>query len=456
MVNRCSHISFFDHGFGNDNRFARSVTNGQALERCQSAACITARTPCDELPVLRRKGDIDSGARQMIKPACNDFFHVFDRNWFKFQNGRARNKSFGQCGIRVLCGCTDKIGCPFLAYRQKIISLSRREPMNLVNEDEQGPHTGFVRELADLFDTSACRMKGTKILAEHVADSACYGGLSNAGRALKMDPATVGRRIQRLEEQLSTRLFVKSPQGYALSGAGQGLVEYADAAERAVLGALEETRDESRFLSGSIRIGAPDGVANYLLPQIVAEICDRHPGLEVQIVALPRVFNLSKREADMAITVSPPETGRLTVQKLTDYHLHLAASRAYLAAHPPIERLDDLKGHRLIGYIPDMIFDRELDYLNTLGENAQATLMSNSFSVQLNWARRGAGVCIVHDFAMPSYPDLVKLLVRDVALERSFYLIRHADDRRVARLNRFADLLAQAFRREVLRLEGLT
>jgi len=178
--------------------------------------------------------------------------------------------------------------------------------------------------------------------------------------------------------------------------------------------------------------------------------------LEVQIVALPRVFNLSKREADMAITVSPPETGRLTVQKLTDYHLHLAASRAYLAAHPPIERLDDLKGHRLIGYIPDMIFDRELDYLNTLGENAQATLMSNSFSVQLNWARRGAGVCIVHDFAMPSYPDLVKLLVRDVALERSFYLIRHADDRRVARLNRFADLLAQAFRREVLRLEGLT
>ena len=64
--------------------------------------------------------------------------------------------------------------------------------------------------------------------------------------------------------------------------------------------------------------------------------------LEVQLVALPRVFNLSKREADMAIGVSRPEAGRLTVQKLTDYRLHLAASRTYLAQHPPITTRADL------------------------------------------------------------------------------------------------------------------
>jgi hypothetical protein len=68
----------------------------------------------------------------------------------------------------------------------------------------------------------------------------------------------------------------------------------------------------------------------------VAAICDANPGLEVQIVALPRVFNLSKREADMAIAVSPPGgTGRLTVQKITDYRLHLAA-RAPILPRAPI------------------------------------------------------------------------------------------------------------------------
>lgn len=280
--------------------------------------------------------------------------------------------------------------------------------------------------------------------------------LSNAGRALKMDPATVGRRIARLEEHLDTRLFVKSPQGYALTEAGQGLIEHAGSAERAVIAAQDATRGQAEGLSGSIRIGAPDGVANYLLPQITAEITDANPGLEVQIVALPRVFNLSKREADMAITVSPPETGRLTVQRLSDYHLHLAATKDYLAAHPAIRRREDLRDHRLIGYIPDMIFDRELDYMDALGEGARAVLTSNSFSVQLNWARRGAGICIMHDFAMPTFPELTKILTDQVSLKRSFYLIRHADDRRVDRLNRFADLLAEKLKREVARLEAIS
>ncbi len=278
--------------------------------------------------------------------------------------------------------------------------------------------------------------------------------LSAAGKALRMDPATVGRRIGRLEEALSTRLFVKSPQGYALTEAGERLAEHANGAERAVIAALDETRSPPNVLSGTIRIGAPDGVANYLLPQICAAICDDNPALEVQIVALPRVFNLSKREADMAITVSPPETGRLTVQKLTDYHLHLAASRKYLEMHPPIRSRADLRGHRMIGYIPDMIFDRELDYMDEAGEGVRARLTSNSVSVQLNWVRQGAGIAIAHDFALPAYPDVQRILAGEVSLRRSFYLIRHADDRQVARLNRFADLLAVALRREVARLEA--
>ncbi len=279
--------------------------------------------------------------------------------------------------------------------------------------------------------------------------------LSSAGRVLKMDPATVGRRIARLEERMQARLFDKSPQGYGLTETGRKVVAHADAAEQAVIGALEETRGTANTLSGSIRIGAPDGVANYLLPQICAAICDENPGLEVQIVALPRVFNLSKREADMAITVSPPQTGRLTVQKLTDYHLHLAATQSYLDRHPPIRGRNDLAEHRLIGYIPDMIFDKELDYIDEVGEAAHAGLMSNSFSVQLNWARQGAGICIAHDFALPTYPDLVQILPDQVALTRSFYLIRHADDRRVERLNRMAETLAAALRHEIMRLEAL-
>lgn len=280
--------------------------------------------------------------------------------------------------------------------------------------------------------------------------------LSNAGRALKMDPATVGRRVQRLEDDLSARLFNKSPQGYDLTEAGQRLMAHANLMEQSLHAAESEVSGQSNALTGSIRIGAPDGAANYLLPQVCAEIVDENPGLEVQIVALPRVFNLSKREADMALTVSPPQAGRLTVQRITDYNLHLAASEDYLKSHAPITDIADLKDHRMIGYINDLIFDKELDYVDQVGRDLHIELTSNSFPVQLNWARLGAGVCIVHDFAIPTCPNIRKILTEEVSIKRSFYLIRHRDDQRVERLNRFAELFTKKLRLEVQRLEALT
>ncbi|ANB34509.1 DNA-binding transcriptional LysR family regulator [Rhodovulum sulfidophilum] len=278
--------------------------------------------------------------------------------------------------------------------------------------------------------------------------------LTGAGKALRLDPATLGRRIARLEEGLGVALFARSPRGYGLTEAGERLMARASEAEQALTEGVEELRGQEGQLTGAVRIGAPDGVANYLLPQVAAAICDRHPGLEVQIVALARVFNLSRREADMAIAVSPPKTGRLTVQRIADYQLHLAAHRDYLAAHPPIRDLADLAGHRIVGYIPDMIFDRELDYLAATGVERVA-LGSNSVSVQLNWLRTGAGLGIVHDFALPAAPGLVRVLPDALALRRSFYLIRHGDDRKHPRLTRFAGLLLEGLREELLRLEGL-
>jgi DNA-binding transcriptional LysR family regulator len=274
------------------------------------------------------------------------------------------------------------------------------------------------------------------------------------GGALRLDPATVGRRIARLEEALGARLFARSPQGYALTDEGQRLMPHASRTEEAVTGAVEALRGEPGQLTGQVRIGAPDGCANFLLPQVVAAICDANPGLEVQIVALPRVFNLSKREADMAIAVSRPAAGHLTVQKLTDYRLHLAASRDYLAAWP------DCRPRRSARAQGDRLHPRHDLRQGTglsCGDRGETVpLASNSVSVQLNWVRQGAGLAVVHDFAMPSAPELVKVLPDEVSLARSFWLIRHASDRKVARLNRFAELLVQGVRRELARLEALT
>ena len=273
------------------------------------------------------------------------------------------------------------------------------------------------------------------------------GGLSAAGPALRMDPATVGRRIARLERDLGTPLFLRSPQGYALTQSGERMLEGVRLAEAAVSRAGEDARGTEEGLTGQVRIGAPDGCANFLLPQVCAEIGAANPGLEIQILSLPRVVNLSRREADMAITVSPPAADRLEVTRITDYRLHLAMR----ADAEPVESLADLRERPLVGYIPDMIFDKELDYLGPLGPRA-VELASNSVAVQLQMIRR-AGVGIVHDFALPFAPELRRVLTRELSLTRAFHLVRHRVDQSSDRLNRIAAALREGVAKEVRRLE---
>ncbi|NND18619.1 MAG: LysR family transcriptional regulator [Silicimonas sp.] len=274
--------------------------------------------------------------------------------------------------------------------------------------------------------------------------------LSGAARALRLDPATVGRRIARLEHDLGAVLFVKSPQGYVATDAGERLLTHASAAETALAGAETEARGAKEELTGTIRLGSTDGCASYLLPHVTRRIQAANPGLDLQVVVLPRFFNLSKREADMAIGVSRPSAGRLTLQKVSDYRLHLAASKDYLARHGPVESPEDLKSHPVVGYIPDMIFDSELDYLSEFGLGP-ADFASNLVAVQLGWLRAGAGVGVVHDFVLPDAPDLVPLFADTLNITRTFWLIRHADDARVPRLNRFARALTDELRAEIAR-----
>jgi DNA-binding transcriptional LysR family regulator len=164
------------------------------------------------------------------------------------------------------------------------------------------------------------------------------------------------------------------------------------------------------------------------------------------VVALPRMFSLSKREADLAITVSPPTAGRLTVREIASYRLGLYARADVVDAIGPISSMSDLGGVRGIGYISDMIFDRELDYYALLGRETEPALTSNSLIMQLGWCLRGAGICMLPDFVARPHPELRLILPEDVRLTRAFYLVRHQDDARVARINRMAEVVVDWMR----------
>ena len=271
------------------------------------------------------------------------------------------------------------------------------------------------------------------------------GTLLGAAERLGIDAATVGRRVAALERALDTRLFDRSQRGYALTEAGRRLVDPAEAMEAAATGAADRLAGQTETLSGAVRIGAPGGIATTVVAPALAQIARDHPDLRLELVALPRVFSLSQREVDIAIALTPPAGGRLRTRRIADYRLHLYASEALIAEHGLTDRAS-LRAVRFIGYIPDMIFDKELDYLPQVDAEIRPQLASTALNIQLGWTAAGEGVCILPDFIARTRPNLRRVLPETISFTRSFHLIRHQDDLRAARITVTADRLAAAVR----------
>jgi len=270
-----------------------------------------------------------------------------------------------------------------------------------------------------------------------------HGTLSRASSHLGVDHATVGRRITALEESLGVPLFHRSPQGYSPTDQGYKMIPLAEQLESDAMRVFDEVAGTSSQLTGAVRIATHVGIASFLLAESAAELCRLHPGLEVQLLAVPRSFSMSKREADLVLTGTRPQTGRVKIKKLATYPLHVYGERSYVERNAPIAQKKDLQKLRGIGYVPDMIFDKELDYIPSVDPSLKAHLTSTSLHVQLQMTLAGAGVCILPDYIAKNYPTLVPMLPDIVELERDLWLTVPEDFAHLTRIRTIVDFISE-------------
>lgn len=272
------------------------------------------------------------------------------------------------------------------------------------------------------------------------------GRLSAAAARLDTDHTTVGRRLAALEARLGARLFDRTPGGHVPTPQGERLLPTAEAMESLAIRAAGELGDADRSLTGVVRIGAPEGFGSYVVAPLMTGLADRHPELEIQLVATPGLVNITKREADIAVTLSAPRAGRLAARRLTDYRLGLYASPDYLEARPSIRRRADMNGHRFVGYIDDLLHAPELDYMDAPDVEVVVRLQSSNLIAQLQACLAGAGLCVLPHFIAARTPGLVQVLPEAVRLERSLWLVVHADLRRLARIRAVTAAIVEAVR----------
>lgn len=267
------------------------------------------------------------------------------------------------------------------------------------------------------------------------------GQMLGAASRLGVSQATLSRRITSLEQALDCRLFDRSTGGCILTKNGTMLLEVAERIETEFIHVPTLVRGHRSDVSGTVRVGAPDGFGVAFLSKHLHHLTAANPDLNIQLVPIPRSFSLSQREADIAVMVGRPEKGRLHSRKLVDYSLGLYASKIYLERSGFPVTLADLSAHDLVGYVEDLIFAPALNYTSEYLRGWHSKIEISSALGQFEAVKSGAGIGVLHDFMAHSDINLVRLFP-DESVHRSYYTVWHEsmkNTRRIAAVAQFLD-----------------
>lgn len=260
------------------------------------------------------------------------------------------------------------------------------------------------------------------------------GTLVSAARHLGVDHTTVARNVQALEKQLGAALFAREAGGHRLTELGRQLLPAVEAMESAVMGVERVVPAAGSGPSGLVRVGATEGFSTLILAPQLARLTQQHPQLSIDLLALPRMVHLSRREADIVISLERPTRGPVIVSKLSDYVLHLYGQREYLARRPLITQREDLRRHAFVSYVDDLLFTKELQFLDALHQPERFAFRSTSITAQYEAVRAGAGLAVLPAFMADRDPLLLRILPEEARFTRTFWISMPAEAKHLARM----------------------
>jgi len=272
------------------------------------------------------------------------------------------------------------------------------------------------------------------------------GSLAGAARRLKVNHSTVFRRLGAIEARLETRLFERQDGSYATTAAGEDLLRTAERVEAEVEGLERRLSGQDLRLTGSLRLTAPDDLAEVMVMPALVEFRARYPDITVELAVDNRMLNLTRREADIALrpTRQPPET-------LTGRRVATLASAVYTAAGT-----DPAAGGG-----PSWIAWEEgagppavAAWLAARAEGQAIGYRSNSLLNQASAVRAGLGRAVLPCFLGDSDAGLRRVAPPPPELTTELWLLTHPDLQRTARIRALLDLLYDTLRRRRALFEG--
>lgn len=270
----------------------------------------------------------------------------------------------------------------------------------------------------------------------HFLAVARAGTLSGAARDLKVDHATVSRRLVALEDDLQVRLVERMPRACRLTSIGQTISELAQGIEENAFAIDRTIRANQSPLSGKVTLSAPPVLVANFLAKYLADFRQRHPGVQLSVSGQAQQVSLSRHEADLAIRLVRPKESTNVVRRLGTMPFALYASGDYVNLERP-------SAWEFIAY--DAQFDDmpQQQWLRRIAGERSIACEISDINGHHAAARAKAGVAGLPCFLGDTDPSLQRLTYDGDPFARDIWLVVHRDLKRSSPIRAVMDFLIE-------------
>jgi DNA-binding transcriptional LysR family regulator len=268
------------------------------------------------------------------------------------------------------------------------------------------------------------------------------GSLMAAARALRVDKATVSRRVAALEESLGARLFDRKPDGYTLTPHGERVIAAVATIDDTVSALVADLSDVRGDEAGAVHLSVPQFFASQILLPALATFRAAHPSIDLSVNASSSVLNVARREAEVGLRNVKPDQQSVTVKRVGELGMALYGSRRYLGRRGTPRAPADLAGHDLIGWEGAFTHAKGFLWANDCG--ARIVIRLNDSAVMGDAVAEDLGIaglpCVLGD----QRAGLVRLAAFGISRD-DIYIVAPGELRRSGRVRAVIDLLVEVW-----------
>ncbi len=272
------------------------------------------------------------------------------------------------------------------------------------------------------------------------------GSFTRAGDMLNLSQSAVSRQISALESSLKAPLFHRHARGLILTEQGELLYRTAHEVfgKLAMTEAqLTESKDRPK---GPLKITTTVAFGSTWLAPRMREFIEVYPEIEVSLLLSDHDVDLSMREADVAVRLTPLTQPDLIQRHLVTVHMHVYAAPSYIKAHGMPTTVDELDKHRIIIYgedtrppVPNVNWLLRIG--NTSGRPRRPALTINNAYGIMRAVQSGAGLGALPEFMADGRSDLVQVLPELEGPQFDAYFVYPGELRASKRIQVFRDFL---------------